>query len=401
MTLSQGCRYIANPGPSVIPDSVLQAMHRPAANIYGGEIVTLTESLIDDLKTIARTKGEVAIYIANGHGAWEAAIANTHSWGDRALVLATGLFGLGWARIAQRLGIECRVVEFGWSSDIDVARVEEELATDVDQEFRSVLMVHTDTSTSVRNNVAAVRTALDNAGHPALLMVDCIASLACDRFEMDLWGVDVMVAACQKGLMTPPGIAFVYFGANADRARDRAGCASGYWDWRPRINPEEFYLYFGGTAPVHHLFGLRTALDMILDEGLEHVWVRHDRLAQVIWAALDAWAADGPIRINVDCPEKRSRAVTTVRIGTPDGARLRGWLSECAGVTLGISLGSSEPNDPAGHGYFRIGHMGHVNAHMVLGLLGTIEAGLVALGIPHGRDALEAAARICAESEVK
>ncbi len=401
MTLAQGRHYLAIPGPSVIPDRVLQAIHRPAPNIYVGELVELTESLIDDLKSVGRTENDVAIYIANGHGAWEAAIANTHSRGDRVLVLATGLFGLGWAQIARQLGVRCRIIDFGRSSDIDVARVEAALAADSAHEFSSVLMVHADTSTSVRNDVAAVRAALDRTGHPALLMVDCIASLACDRFEMDLWGVDVMVAGSQKGLMTPPGVAFVYFGTRADRARDRADCVSAYWDWRPRANPEEFYQHFGGTAPTHHLFGLRAALDMILDEGLENVWARHERLAQAIWAAFDAWATDGPLRLNIDCPGKRSRAVTSARIGAPLGLHLREWMTECVGVTLGIGLGMAEPDDPSGQGFFRLGHMGHVNAHMVLGLLGTMEAGLTALRIPHGREALAAAAGICAECEAK
>ncbi len=399
MTLSQGRHYLAIPGPSVVPDRVLQAMHRPAPNIYEGELVELTETVIQDLKSVGRTQHDVAIYIANGHGAWEAAIANTHSRGDRVLVLATGLFGLGWAEIARRLGVECRIVDFGRSSDIDVTQVEAELAADGTREFKSVLMVHTDTSTGVRNDVAAVRAALDRTGHPAILMVDCIASLACDRFEMDAWGADVMVAGSQKGLMTPPGMAFVYFGPRADGSRDRADCVSAYWDWRPRVKPKEFYQHFGGTAPTHHLFGLRAALDMIVDEGIENVWARHERLARAIWEAFDAWATDGPMRLNIDCPGKRSCAVTSVRIGAPHGVRLRRWLTDNLGVTLGIGLGMDEPDDPEGKGFFRLGHMGHVNAHMILGLLGTIEAGLVTLGIPHGKDALAAAARICAEGE--
>ena len=399
MTLAQGRHYLAIPGPSVVPDRVLQAMHRPAPNIYEGELVTLTESVIADLKAVGRTEGDIAIYVANGHGGWEAAVANTHSRGDRALVLATGHFGFGWAEMARRLGVQCRIVDFGRSSDIDVTRVAAELTADDGHGFRSILMVHADTSTSIRNDVAAVRAALDRAGHPALLMVDCIASLACDRFEMDAWGVDVMVAGSQKGLMTPPGLSFVYFGAEAKRARDQMDCVSAYWDWRPRASPEEFYQYFGGTAPTHHLFGLRAALDIIAEEGLENVWIRHERLARAIWAAFDAWAADGPLRLNVDCPGKRSCAVTSAHIGAPHGVRLRKWLSETMGVTLGIGLGMSGPDDPDGQGFFRLGHMGHVNGHMVLGLLGAIETGLVALDIPHGSGALASAAKICAENE--
>ncbi|HSG56283.1 MAG TPA: aminotransferase class V-fold PLP-dependent enzyme, partial [Paracoccaceae bacterium] len=217
--------------------------------------------------------------------------------------------------------------------------------------------------------------------------------------EMDEWGVDVMVAGSQKGLMTPPGLGFVFFSDKADRARDRADCVTAYWDWRARMAPEHYYQYFCGTAPTHHLYGLRTALDMLVhEEGVEAAWARHARLARTIHAALDVWGQDGPVEMNIQDPAKRSHAVTSVRIGAPHGTALRDWLTEKAGVTLGIGLGMADPSDPAWHGFFRIGHMGHVNAHMVLGLLGTIEAGLTALRIPHGAGALEAAARVVSEA---
>ncbi|MCP3972157.1 MAG: aminotransferase class V-fold PLP-dependent enzyme [Rhodobacteraceae bacterium] len=395
MTLAHGRHYLAIPGPSVVPDRVLQAMHRPAPNIYEGELIELTRSLVVDLKKVARTTADVAMYIANGHGAWEAALANTHSRGDRVLVLATGRFAIGWAEMATRLGIDCEIIDFGNRSNIDIARVEEVLAEDKAHAFKSVMAVHVDTSSSVRNDVAALRAALDRAGHPALLMIDCIASLACDRFEMDAWGADLMVAGCQKGLMTPPGLAFVYFNGRADAARDRADCVTAYWDWRPRANPRDYYQYFGGTAPTHHLYGQRAALDMIAAEGMEQIWARHERLARAIWAAFETWGQDGPMQLNIADPGLRSCAVTSVRIGAPHGTELRDWLTRTAGVTLGIGLGMADKEDPAWHGFFRVGHMGHVNAHMVLGVLGTIESGLVALGIPHGRGALDAAAGIC------
>ncbi|MDJ0826443.1 MAG: aminotransferase class V-fold PLP-dependent enzyme [Rhodobacter sp.] len=396
MSLANGRPYLAIPGPSVMPDRVLQAMHRPAPNIYEGELVEMVAGLVPDLKTVARTDGDVAIYIANGHGAWEAALANTHSRGDRALVLATGRFAHGWAEMARRLGIDCEIVDFGKSSDVDLTRAAEALAADTEHTFNSVLVVQVDTSTSVKNDIAGVRAALDAAGHPALLMVDCIACLACDRFEMDAWGVDVMVAGCQKGLMTPPGMSFVYFNDRADAARERADCVTSYWDWRPRAWPDDFYQYFGGTAPTHHLYGLRAALDMIAEEGLEQVWTRHEVLARAVWTAFDAWGAGGPMQMNIADPAKRSVAVTSIRVGAPHGTELRNWLMDKAGVTLGIGLGMADSRDPAWHGFFRVAHMGHVNSHMVLGALGTIEAGMTALGIPHGKGALEAAAAVCA-----
>jgi alanine-glyoxylate transaminase/serine-glyoxylate transaminase/serine-pyruvate transaminase len=372
-------------------------MHRPAPNIYAGALPEMVEGLVPDLRTVFRTQGDVAIYIANGHGGWEAALANTLSRGDRVLALATGRFGHGWAETARRMGLEVEVIDYGKRAPADPGPLHDRLAADRAGDIRAVLATHADTATSALSDIAGLRAAIDAAGHPALLMADCIASLACDRFEMDAWGVDVTVAASQKGLMTPPGLAFVAFGERAARARERADLATQYWDWRPRARPEQFYQYFGGTAPTHHLFALREALDMLVhEEGLEAAWARHARLAGAVWAACEAWGAEGPLELNIADPAARSRAVTSVRIGAPHGTALRDWLEREAGVTLGIGLGMAEPGDPAWHGFFRIAHMGHVNAHMTLGVLAAMEAGLTALDIPHGAGALDAAARVAA-----
>ncbi|SMY08967.1 pyridoxal-phosphate-dependent aminotransferase family protein [Flavimaricola marinus] len=391
--LANGRPYLAIPGPSVMPDRVLNAMHRASPNIYTGQLHEVTHSLIPDLKSLARTDGNCAIYIGNGHAAWEAALANILSRGDHVLVLATGRFGHGWADIARGMGINAEVLDFGQQKDVDLERVEAALAADTGHRFKAVLMVHVDTSTSVKNDVPGMREVLDQSGHPALLCVDCIASFACDRFEMDAWGVDVMVSACQKGLMTPPGLGLVYFNEKADSARETADLATSYWDWRPRVDPEQYYQFFNGTAPTHHIYGLREALDMIAEEGLEAVWARHERLARTIWAAFDAWGREGQMALNIADPNKRSHAVTSAYAGPGDGDRLREWCERVAGVTLGIGLGR-EPADA----YFRIGHMGHVNAHMVLGVLAVMDAGLKALEIPHGVGALEAAAKVVAEA---
>jgi alanine-glyoxylate transaminase / serine-glyoxylate transaminase / serine-pyruvate transaminase len=396
MTLAHGRHTLAIPGPSVMPDRVLNAMHRAAPNIYSGELIDLTWSLVPDLRAVARTRYHVAIYIGNGHAVWEASLANVVGQGDLVLVPATGRFGHGWGQTAERLGARVEVMDFGRRDPADPGRIEERLAADKAHEIRAVLAVQTDTSTSVLSDIAAIRGALDRAGHPALLMVDCIASLACDRFEMDDWGVDVMVAASQKGLMTPPGLGFVWFNDRAAQARARVP-VSAYWDWNPRANPEEYYQLFCGTAPTHHLYGLREALTMLLrEEGLEAAWRRHDKLARAVWAAFEAWGAGGPVELNVPDPAHRSRAVTALRIGAPHGTALRDWLTQKAGVTLGIGLGMAPPGDPAWHGFFRIGHMGHVNAHMILGTLGAIEAGMKALGLSYGRGGLEAAAAVVA-----
>ncbi|SFR45702.1 alanine-glyoxylate transaminase / serine-glyoxylate transaminase / serine-pyruvate transaminase [Yoonia tamlensis] len=389
MSLSYGRPYLAIPGPSVIPDPVLQAMHRASPNIYEGELHDLTHSLIPDLKSVALTDHNVAIYIGNGHAAWEAALANVIAAGDKVLVLATGRFGIGWSEIAEGLGAKVEIIDFGAQTAIDLDRAEQALAADQDGRIKAVLAVHVDTSTSVKSDIAGLRAVLDRTGHPALLMADCIASLGCDRFEMDGWGVDVMVSACQKGLMTPAGISFVFFNDKAGAAQNTA--VSRYWDWRPRVKPEVYYQYFAGTAPTHHLYGLRAALDLIKSEGLDAVFARHAKIAQTVWAAVDVWGADGPMKLNVANPAQRSHAVTSIAMGSDAALELRRWTEHKCGLTLGIGLGRV----PEEH-YFRIGHMGHVSGHMIMGALGTIDAGLKALNIPHGRGALDAASEVIA-----
>lgn len=395
MSLAHGRPYLAIPGPSVMPDRVLRAMHRPAPNIYGGELPDMMPALVRDLAAVARTRHDVAIYIANGHGVWEAALANVLAPGDAVLVPATGHFGHGWAGVARAMGADVRMIDFGRHATWDQARIAEVLAADRGHAIKAVLATHTDTSSTIRNDIAALRATLDAAGHPALLVVDCIASLGCDPFEMDGWGVDVTLAASQKGMMTPPGLAFVFFNDRAAAARDTLDRVSPYWDWRPRAAPEAFYQYFGGTAPTHHLYGLREALDMIAEEGIEAVWARHATLARAVWAAADAWGQGGPMRLNAP-RALRSHAVTALGLGGDRADRLRRWCADEGGVTLGIGLGMAEPGTPDAGGFFRMGHMGHVNAHMILGALSVVQAGLSATGTPFGPGALDAAAAICA-----
>jgi alanine-glyoxylate transaminase/serine-glyoxylate transaminase/serine-pyruvate transaminase len=392
MSLAFGRDLLAIPGPSVAPDRVLRAMHRASPNIYEGELIALTERVRADLLRVARTAHRVAIYVGNGHAGWEAALANALAPGDRALALATGRFGHGWAETARRMGAAVETLDFGFRAPADPARLEDRLRADRDRAIRAVLAVHTDTSSSARSDVAGLRAAIDAAGHPALLMLDAIASLGCDPLEMDAWGVDVLVAACQKGLMTPPGVALVWAGPRAEAA----GVAppSPYWDWRPRFRPDAYWKLFCGTAPTHHLYGLAEALTMILDdEGLPNVWTRHAALARAVWAAVDAWGAGGALALNVPDPAARSHAVTTVRTAPGDATRLRRWCEAACGLTLGVGLGGQGAHEDA---LFRVGHMGHLDPPMLLGALGAVEAGLVACGVPHGPGALAAAARAIA-----
>lgn len=399
MPLHFGRKLQSIPGPSVIPDRVLNAMHRAAPNIYEGDLIDMTETLFDDLKTLARTKGKVAIYISNGHGAWEAALSNVLSKGDRVLVLGTGRFALGWGELGQKLGLSIQTLDFGLESDVDTERVKTALLDDKAGDIKAVLAVQTDTASSVRNDIAAIRRAMDKTGHPALLLVDCIASLGCERYEMDTWGVDVMVSACQKGLMTPPGLSFVFFNPKAEQAHASAGLVTSYWDWAPRYKAEIYYENFCGTAPTHHLFGLREALDILVhEEGIENAWARHDVFARALWAAIENWGHKGAIRANITDPAKRSRSVTTIHTAPDDGKKIRHWCEQIAGVTLGIGLGFGLPGSKEGDSVFRIGHMGHLNVPMFLGTLGAIDAALKALAIPHGAGALEAASMVIARS---
>ena len=388
-----GRPYRAIPGPSVVPDRVLQAMHRPAPDIYGGALHAMTATLYPDLRRVVGTDAHVAIYIGNGHAMWEAAIANLFSPGDRVLCFATGHFGHGWAQVARAMGVEVETLDCGRRSAGDMAQLDAALRADAGHRLRAVMVTHVDTASSARSDIAAIRAVLDAAGHPALLMVDAIASVGCDPMRMDAWGVDVLLGASQKGLMTPPGLGFLWFSERARAAGRGASLRSPYWDWEARIGGAEFYQLFCGTAPTHHLYGLRTALDMLLhEEGLDAALARHRRLAAAVWAAVDAWGQGGSMALNMADPAARAHGVTAVRLDAPHATRLREWCDSVAGVTLGIGLGMAARDDPQWHGFFRIAHMGHVNAHMTLGVLAAMDAGLKALGIAHGRGAVEAAA---------
>ena len=396
MSLNFGRMQLAIPGPSVIPDRVLAAMHRPSPNIYEGALIELTDSLFPDLRTVARSTADVAIYIANGHGAWEAALRNTLNPGDKVLVLSTGRFAANWGIMGEAMGLETQVLEFGMQGDVDPDLVEETLRADTSGSIKAIMTVQTDTASSVINDIPRLRQAITNSGHDALFMVDCIACLGCDPFEMDAWGVDVMVAACQKGLMTPAGLSFVYFNDRAATARQRTTPGQ-YWDWVPRTRPEMFYQQFAGTAPTQHLYGLREALDMLVhEEGIEAAWARHRTIAQAVWAAIDCWGKGGALHHNISDPAKRTIAVSAINTGAGEAARIRKWTEFEAGVTLGIGLGFGEPGSDEWDRHFRIGHMGHQNVPMIMGVLGTVDAALKALEIPHGGGALEAATAILA-----
>jgi alanine-glyoxylate transaminase/serine-glyoxylate transaminase/serine-pyruvate transaminase len=398
MSLANGRHYLAIPGPSVMPDRVLQAMHRPAPNIYTGQLVDMVAGLVPDLKAVARTEGHVAMYIANGHGAWEAAICNTLSRGDRILVLGTGRFCLGWGEMAAAMGVDCQIIDFGQRSDIDMARVAEALAADREHRIKAVMAVQVDTSTSVKNDIRDLRRALDAIDHPALLFADCIACLACDEFPHGRLGRRRDGHRQPEGPDDAPGMGFVFFNDKADGARTHANLVTPYWDWRPRMRAR-------GVLPLLQ----RHRADA------SPLWVarraRHDPEGRGAGERLAPPRGAGARRLGRagGLGTGRPRAPQHRRAGQAQPLRDHGEFrprQRQAHPRLDDGDRRRDPRHPAGRrggagrrcaDYLRIGHMGHVNAHMVMGVLGSLQAGMTALGIPHGPTGLEAAAKVIAE----
>jgi alanine-glyoxylate transaminase/serine-glyoxylate transaminase/serine-pyruvate transaminase len=385
MAVGAGREFLAIPGPTTVPDEVLRAMHRPAVDIYSTSLAQLTDSLLSDLSRLFRTEGRSYIYIANGHGAWEAALTNVLSKGDRILVLESGLFAAAWGDNAARLGVEVEVLKGDWRRAVRPAEVEARLRSDKAGKIKAILTVQIDTASGAVNDIAAISQAIRAAQHGALFMVDVVASLACVPFEMDAWGVDVAVCGSQKGLMTPPGLGFVAVSARAREAHARADLRTPYWDWTAR-DGKLHYQKYAGTAPEHLMFALRRAIDMLFEEGLDNVYLRHRLLAEAVRRAVSIWSKGQAIGFNIAEPKERADTVTTVAMNDgADPSRLIDYCNKKCGVVLGVGIG--ELSGKA----FRIAHMGHVNAPMILGILGVVEVGLEALQIPHGRGGVQAA----------
>ena len=390
MSVANGREFLCIPGPTNIPDAVLAAMHRPAIDIYSGDMLEITRSLLEDLPKMFRTAGRAYIYAANGHGGWEAALSNVLSRGDTILALESGLFALGWGDMAKMMGVKVDVLKGDPRRAVDPAAVAERLAADTGREIKAILVVQIDTASGVVNDLAAIRQAMDRVGHPALLLVDCVASLGCMPFEMDAWGIDVAMAGSQKGLMTPPGLAFVAANQRAHVAHQKADLRTRYWDWTFRQG-EAHYQKYGGTPPEHLLFALRKALDLLFTEGLEAAARRHALLAEATRRAVTRWAEGQILDFNIIRPEERANSVTCVLVQGRDPRPLLDYCRFKCGVIPGQGIG-----DLSGRA-FRIAHMGHVNAPMMIGALGAIEMGLTAVGIPHGHGGVQGAVEYLAE----
>ncbi len=386
-TLRQGRNQLAIPGPSVMPEPVLAAMARPIVNIYADEVAELCFSMIDDLPKVVRTEGEAFVGMSNGHGAWEMALVNTLSRGDRVLVIDTGRFGLAWAGFSRDLGIDVEMVPSNSPrTPVDPAVLADRLEADTDHRIKAVLVCHVDTGSGLRTDLAQIRAAIDSADHPALFFVDGIASVGCERYDMDDVRADVTISASQKGLMVPPGLGFVWASPKAIEAGQRADLVTPYWGWGARRAEGPHYKLFCGTPPMSHLYAMRVALDLLLDEGMDHVWWRHDVLGGAVRAAVSAWSTLDGIEFQVEDPASRSNAVTGVLTNGIDAVAFRERCESGANLSLGIGMGDVAPRA------FRIGHMGHLNPPMILGTLGTIESVLVSMGHPIGESGVAAAA---------
>ena len=384
MTVANGREFLSIPGPTNIPDAVLQAMNQPAIDLYTGTMVGISEGLLADLPKLFRTQGNVYIYAANGHGGWEAAFSNVLSKGDHVLVLESGRFAIGWGEMARVMGAEIEVLPQDVRRAVDPAAVEARLRLDKAHTIKAIMVVQIDTASGVVNDLPAIRRAIDSAKHPALLMVDTVASLGCMPFEMDAWGIDVAMAGSQKGLMTPPGIAIVAANAKAKAAHAKANMRTHYWDWTAREGEEHYNIYCG-TPPMHTVFGLRKAIDMIFAEGLDNVFRRHALLAEATRRAVSRWEEGQVLAMNAIVPAERSNSITNVLLQGRDPKPLLDFCREKCGVVVGQGIGQLSGKA------IRIAHMGHTNAPMVLGTLSAIEIGLKALGIPHGAGGVSAA----------
>jgi alanine-glyoxylate transaminase/serine-glyoxylate transaminase/serine-pyruvate transaminase len=376
-----GRHFLQIPGPSNVPDRVLRAMDNPTMDHRGPDFGVMGKIILDKVKKVFQTDSHVIIFPASGTGAWEAALVNTLSAGDRVLMCETGWFASLWREMAERLDIRPEFLGGDWRRGAEPAQIEEYLRADRAHEIKAVCVVHNETSTGCTSRIAEVRAAMDAAGHPALLLVDTISGLGSMDYRHDEWGVDVTISGSQKGLMLPPGLSFNAVSAKALKAADSARLPRSFWDWKPMIASNATG-YFPYTPATNMLYALDTALDMLLAEGLENVFARHDRMAEATRRAVRAWG------LEVQCEEPRhySSVLTAVRLPEGHSANaLRATIVERFNMSLGNGLG--QLNDRV----FRIGHLGDISELTLMGTLSGIEMGLRIAGVPHKPEGARAA----------
>jgi alanine-glyoxylate transaminase/serine-glyoxylate transaminase/serine-pyruvate transaminase len=375
MSYRSGQHFVQIPGPTNIPERVLRAMDRQIIDHRGPEFAALTLEILPALQKVCRTKdAHVVLYPSSGTGAWEAAVVNVLSPGDRVLLAETGQFSMLWAELTRKLGIDVEVMPGDWRTGADPDEIARRLSADADRRIKAVMVVHNETSTGVTSRVADVRAAIDRSGHPALLLVDTVSSLASIDYRHDEWRVDVMVCGSQKGLMLPPGIGINVVSAKALEASKRSTFARSYFDWGPIIaaNAQGFYPY---TPPTLLMFGLREALAMLLEEGLENVFARHARLAEAARQAVRGWG----LEILARDPREYSNTLTAIVV--PDGVdadKVRTTILERFDMSLGVGLGKLKGR------VFRIGHLGSFNELMLAAALCGVQMGLRLCDVPVG-----------------
>jgi alanine-glyoxylate transaminase/serine-glyoxylate transaminase/serine-pyruvate transaminase len=397
---ARGRQLFMNPGPTNIPDRVLRAMDRATLDFLSEEFLAIQRAAHEGLKRILRTKQRLLMYPANGHGAWEASIANLFRPGEKVLVLESGYFSQNWGDLARDFGLEVETLPADWRRGVPVADLGKRLAADRKAEIAAVLVVHNETATGLVHPIAELRRAIDAARHPALYLVDTISSLASIDVRMDEWGVDVLVGGSQKGLMLPTGLSFTGISTKAIEHASRDGQPRHYWDWRQMMGREPQGMR--GTTPVHMFFGLEASVAMIEEEGLDNVLARHARLGAATRAAIARWGREarsgvsvtikgfsGPVEaIELLCADATRVSDSVSAVLLPDGhsaEAVRRTALERFNLSLGGGLG------PLGGRVFRIGHMGDLNEPMLLGALATVELTLGLCGVPHRKGGVEAA----------
>ena len=373
MDFRPGRHFLQIPGPSPVPDRVLRAMNRAVLDHRGPEFAELGLNVLRDIKSVFGTKSHVIIFPSSGTGAWEAALVNTLSSGDKVLMFETGQFASLWLELARKLGIEVDFVEGDWRSGVNADQVEEKLSADINHTYKAICIVHNETSTGVTSNVPNVRAAMDAAKHPALLMVDTISSLGSVPYHHDAWGVDVTVSGSQKGLMLPPGLGFNAISNKALQVSKSNGLARSYWDWQAMIANNESG-YFPYTPATNLLYGLQESLTMLSEEGLDKVFSRHDRMAEATRRAVQAWG----LEVLCNNPDEYSSVLTGVMM--PDGVdadEVRKVILDNFDMSLGTGLGKMKGR------IFRIGHLGEINELTLIGALAGVEMGLSLSNVPH------------------
>jgi len=376
-----GRHFLQIPGPTPLPDRVLRAMDTPMIDHRGPEFAKLAKRCLEGIKTIFKTTNPVIVYTATGTGAWEAALVNTLSPGDRVLMVETGQFATLWKKMAEKLGLKPEFITTDWRTGADPAAVEKKLREDTNKEIKAVCVLHNETSTGALSPIADIRKAIDAAGHPALLLVDTISSLASTEYKHDEWGVDVTVGGAQKGLMLPPGMSFNAVSDKALAANKSSKLPKSFFAWDEMINMNKVG-FFPYTPATQMLWGLEQSIQMLHEEGLDNVFARHHRLAEATRRAVRAWG----LEIMVRDPKYYSPTITAVMMPDGhDGDAFRSLALETFNISYGASFG------PYAGKYFRIGHLGDINDGTMIGALANTEMALALAGVPHKKGGVQAA----------